>query len=302
MQRKTLTIIAVLASTAALAQADLIDAFADYNTIWEQGVSGLRSSYGADTRTNQAVTGPITGSELAEFESDRVSYPSGVGTHPSPGGEIGSHFDEGALGYRVDDGNLVIQVASGMDPLTGYYHSQYRKWYGQGDMFLDVQDSTGVRHFALLNAWAHSESGDPRAYNGNHFNSARSFHLPDDDSREGNLVQLVENRDVALAGGPGAYRSNRAPTGLDTRIFAKDGIDLGFMDLELETIVGANQNWYLQRWTVPLATLSADPEFDVGLHIATTCGNDQIGTTGRSIPEPCTLLLIAAGLAMQRRR
>jgi len=288
----------------ATAHADLTDEFAGFTTLWEVGDSGLASDYHADTVLAHSVSGSLTGTALPNFGPLRVSYPSGVGTHPSPGGSVGANFDQGALGVKVEGGNVVIKLASGLDALGGYYYDGYQSWYGQGDLFLTVADGLGIGHFAALSAWARDGSGAPRSLNGGHFQAALDFHTTGGSastSLEGHLVRMTQDSDVTTTGGSGSYHAGNAPEGLDLRAFAAGGEDLGLANLVHSDLWDLGQHWYVQTWSVPLAQLSTDSEFELALHAAASCGNDQIG--GRfTIPEPNTIALALLGaLGLLRR-
>jgi hypothetical protein len=298
MFTKRIAVVAVVLAGVGIANADLIQAFADFNYTSEVGVSGLQSSYYTDTKANVAVTGPTTGSHLPVFGPDRVTYPNGIGQVPSPGGAIGAQFDQGVLGIKLVDDNVVFQIATALNPQTGYYHSGWQTWYGQGDLFLDLADSAGVRHFALLNSWGRDSSGSPISLNGGHFASARSFHLTGGSggaSLEGHLVSLSGNNQVTMSAGTGAYGASNAPVGLDLRTYVSGGTDLGSAGLVHSSVVDSGRTWYLQTWTVPVGTLSNDATFDIGLHAAASCGNDQIGGL-YSVPEPGSMMLLLAGV------
>jgi hypothetical protein len=299
MRTSILLVAAIALLGGGIARADLVQKYTAFDTVWEIGVSGLQSSYAADTMNAAPVNGATTGSFLPVFGPSRVSYPNGVGEVPSPGGSVGSNFDEGALGVRVDGNQLTLQLASRLNPRTGYYYDGYQSWYGQGDLFVDVVDSTGVGHFALLSAWGRDAQGNPISLNGGHFNTAQSFHLTggaSDSSLEGHLVRLGANADVTVTGGTGAYNSGNAPSGLDLRTFAAAGSDLGTAGLTHSSVVDQDQTWYVQTWTVNIGDLSSDGSFGIGLHSIVSCGTDQIGGQFAVTPEPASLVLVLAGL------
>ena len=135
--------LAVVLCSVGWADPWLADQFAGYETVWEVGVSGLQSSYYTDTQSGTTLP-----DYMFTLGPDRVSYPHGVGEVPSPGGLVGENFDEGALGVKVEGGNLVVQVAGGLNPLTGYYYDGWKTWYGQGDVFVTVEDTVGIRQYA----------------------------------------------------------------------------------------------------------------------------------------------------------
>lgn len=304
------SIILVVAATllgGGIARADLVQKYNGFDTVWEIGTSGLQSSYSADTINAAPVNGTTTGSFLPVFGPNRVSYPNGVGEVPSPGGSVGRNFDEGALGVMVVGNQLILQLASRLNPQSGYYYDGYHSWYGQGDLFVDVADSSGVQHFALLSSWGRDTLGNPISLNGGHFNTAQSFHLTggtSGSSLEGHLVRLGENADVTVTGGTGAYNAGNAPNGLDLRTFAAGGSDLGTAGLTHSSVVDQDHTWYVQTWTVSLGDFSPDGSFNIGLHSTVSCGNDQIGGQFAVTPEPASLALVLAGLLFRigRRR
>lgn len=290
-----ITLAAVVWSTA---QAGLIDQFDSFTYVEEVGVSGLRSSYHADTVANQSVLGPLTGSSLHALSANRVHY-ANQGTVPSGG----PAYDYGALGIRVSGSNLIVRVANGINPLTGRQTNDTT--YGAGDAFLTISDSNGVRQYAALNTWARDDQNNPIAIGDGHFNDARDFHVSGGaggTSLEGHLIRFSANNQVRRTGGPHGHSASNAPDGLDLRAFSRGGIDLGSANLVHSSVVDG-QTWYIQTWTIPLALLSSDSEFGIGVHATQSCGNDQIGLTAR-IPEPASFLLVSGGmlLALARRR
>ncbi len=224
---------------------------------------------------------------------------------PSPGGALGKNFDQGMLGMKVDGSNLVVKMATGLNPLTGYYYSGWNTWYGQGDMFVAVDDGSSVSHFALLNTWARvAPGGALRQIDGGHFNDAQAFHV----GREGSLVALGSNSDVTLTGGAGSYSAGHAapPAGLDTRAYAEGGTEIGDANIQHNSLTDLGQAWYIQTWTVPIAWLtSSTSAVTIGLHSTASCGNDTIAgnyTILDQIPEPCSALLAVIGLGLATRR
>jgi hypothetical protein len=289
-------------------QADLISEFSGFDAVWEVGVSGFQSSYHADTVAGIPFSGPTTHDFLHDLGPARVSYPYGVGEVPSPGGNLGKNFDQGVLGIKLEGENLVIRLATGLNPLEGFYYSGWDAWYGQGDLFLSVEDTGGIAHYGLLSAWARDEFGNPRSLNGGHFDDAQAFHVGgrcSSGSREGNLIKLTSDNDITLSGGRGSYNAGNAPAGLDLRAFVEGGIDLGDAGLVHDSLSDLGQMWYLQTWAVDLNLLSNDPVFEIGLHAVPSCGNDQVGTVAM-VPEPSAAVLAAIGLlsmgCIKRRR
>lgn len=306
MRFNWMTLLVVFGAGSAVACADLVDVFADYDATWGIGVSGLQSSYDADTRAGLALSGDETGAALPTFGPDRVSYPRGVGQVPSPGGEVGMRFDQGVLGILVGADSLTVQLATRIDPLAGVYSNDWKTWYGQGDVFLDVLDSTGRSHYALLGGWARDAAGDPISINRGHFNDARDFHLsggPGGSSLEGSLVRLTNDGDVSMSGGRGAYGSKHRVGGLDMRLYANDGEVMRDAGLEYGTVMHDGNQWHLETWSLGLDDLSSDREFELALHTAASCGNDQIGLS-QAVPEPGSLSLVVFGalVVFGRRR
>jgi len=280
-------------------------AFAGFTSVNEVAVSGMRSSYYTDI-----LQGDLLPASLFTLGAARLSYPFGVGERPSPGGSIGRAFDEGMMGVMLDGDDLVVSVAGGLDPRSGYRHTGWNSWYGQGDVFITIED-TAVSHFALLNAWARDAAGTPIDLNQGHFEKAKNFHVAGGNgaSLEGHLVKLTLDDHVALVGGAGSYSPtySRTPTGLDFRVYAQGGKDLGDASLTHTSVVdtGLNdvqQSWYIQTWTVPMQWLSGSPEFTIALHKAASCGNDQIALkaeiTRPTVPAPPAILLGLLGVSM----
>ena len=193
--------------------------------------------------------------------------------------------------------------------MSGYYYSGWNTWYGQGDVFVTVEDNAGITHFALLNDWARDNSGNYRELNGGYFDDAQDFHTGAGSGADlqGHLVSLSLDSDVVLAGGTGSYRPSYSPppVGLDYRVYAQGGTDAGDAGLVHSTTTDAGmmgpQTWYIQTWTVPTGWLSSDQVFTVGLHKAASCGNDQIGIVA-AVPAPGALLLGALGLIISNWR
>jgi len=280
------------------AWADLTSEFAGFTWVKENKVSGLTSSVNMSLPGSMFTLGP-----------GRVSYPSGIGTVPSPGYYNWAEaqvFDEGGLGVRVSDGKLIVRAAGGLNPQTGYWSAGHSQRYGSGDVFLTIDDlDVGVRNFALLNSWARDASGAVLAIGGTWYNVAQTFHVG---GLEGHLVRLTGAGDVALTGGDGAYGA-WTPSGLDSRVYAQGGVDMGDALLTHSSTTddglnGAiNQAFYIQTWTVPLNLLSTYGTFDIGLHQATSCGNDQIGlVTTAPVPGAVMLAVLGFGTAGWRLR
>jgi hypothetical protein len=282
---------AVLLTCGSAAWADLATEFAGYTRVRENTVSGLKSSVTTSLPTSMFTLGP-----------DRVSYPSGIGAVPSPGYYNWAEarpFDEGGLGIRIAGGNLTVRAASGLNPQTGYWGASWQRYYSVGDVFLTVDDSDlGVKNFALLGSWARNPASGAVLSLGTSYDAAQSFHVG---GREGHLVQLSAGSQVGLTGGPGTYAA-WTPSGLDSRVYAQGGLDLGdaLLAHSQTTDIGlhgvTDQTFYLQTWTVPLSWLSGDPSFGLGLHQATSCGNDQIGMVTHA-PLPGAVVLGMLGLS-----
>ncbi len=297
MRTRFLAILATLAAAAAPALAGLASQFAGYRSTSQIGVSGYQSSYHGDSAANRSVTGQTIANSLAVFGANRVSYPNGVGSVPSPGGAFGAQFDMGMLGIRVRGNQMSVRLASRIDPNTGVYSSSHKTWYGSGDVFLGIEDSAGVRQFALLQTWARDRAGQAVDYGKGFFDAAEAFHL---NGREGHLVSLTRDRDVQTTGGPGGYSRNNAPAGLDVRAFAKGGTDLGFANLTHGQVQDLGQTWYLSTWTFDLSRITSDSAFGISLHSTASCGNDSIGMT-LPVPAPAAAVLGTLGLALIAR-
>ena len=284
----------ILIVSGSVVRGDLSSEFSGYNAVWEVGVSGLQSSYHSDTKSGNTLP-----NYMFSLGPDRVSYPHGIGQVPSPGGSVGSHFDEGVMGVQVQGSDVVIQVAGALNPLTGYYYCGWNTWYGQGDVFITVEDSMGISHFALLNSWARDGSGSYRTLNGGHFDVAQAFHTqggPGNTSLEGHLVNLLADSDVVRTGGRGSYPPSYSPppVGLDYRTYAQGGVNIGDAGLVHSQVMDFGQDWFVQKWTFPTHWLSSDPVFTMGLHNVASCGNDQIGMV-TVVPAPGAFLLGLAG-------
>lgn len=305
MRNYLIATVVILIGCTAAAHADLVDAFVGFQTIEEIDVSGLVSTYHTDTVAGHPVAGATTGNVLPVFGPERVSYPNGIGQVPSPGGALGRDYDMGVLGYRLDGTDLVFQMATAIDPQLGRYHDGWGTWYGVGDLFLSVEDSAGMRHYALLNTWARDDQGQPVSINRGHYDAAKTFHTEGNTGRsslEGHLIGLSTDSDVSLSGGRGAYNTSNAPAGLDLRVYAKAGTDLGDAGLVHSSLSDAGRTWYIQQWRVGVGNLSSDADFDLALHAEVSCGNDQIGGRfGVPEPSPALAMLAIAGLIFRRR-
>ncbi len=113
-------------------------------------------------------------------------------------------------------------------------------------------------------------------------------------------MQLSTNNQVTMTGGTGAYDGSNAPTGLDLRTYASGGVDLGSASLLNAATTYSGHTWYLQTWTFDRSELSTASVFDIGLHAAASCGNDQIGAR-YTVPEPASLLLGILGAFLLRK-
>jgi hypothetical protein len=275
------------------ANADLAANFTGmgFESVFEQNVSGLKSSYHAYTQGSSGVNN--IPNEMFTLSNQRVFYPW-VGAVPSPGGSTGRLFDEGAIGLKIDGANLVVQVAGRLNPLAGI--KLRRKWYGQGDVFVTVEDSAGVRQFALLNSWAKKPDQSYRNLGDGDFNQAKNFHATGGaggTSLEGWLVRLLNSDDVARVDGPHSYAATSGnPDGLDYRTYVQGGQPVDWANIVHTTTQeqdpkGLWQTWYMQTWEFPASWISSEYIFDIGLHKIASCGNDQIGmVTTAVVPEP----------------
>lgn len=289
----------LIAFSATSARADFITEFSGFQTIQEVGVSGLASTYFGDVKAGLSISGDYVSHNLAEFGPERISYPSGIGAVPSPGGSIGLNFDQGALGFMVEGNDLVFKLATALDPTQGYYHSGWKTWYGQGDLFLSVSDGDNVNQYALLNVWARDEQDKTRNINNNYYNKGENFHVKGgagNNSLEGHLVALQDDSDVLITGGTGAYTQSNAPNGLDRRVYAAGGLDLGDAGLTLGSFTDDGRQWYTETWRISMSSVSTAGTFDIGLHTAASCGNDQIGGRFSVVtPEPTSIFLLFCG-------
>jgi hypothetical protein len=327
-------ILLVVSATVQVAEADnyasLAAAFSGYtiSSYNQQYYSGLTSSY--YTPTVGAELGSQGGTYLPNYMftlggtsgTDQVLYsdegsPNNV---PSPGycsTAIAGFFVEGGMGVK-DGGNLVVRIASTLNPNTGYYDGQWwHTTYGLGDVFLTVQDKAGVSQFALLNNWPGTGTPyTPTELGGGYFNAAENFHLYGSATAtsggtdlEGDLVSLTNSNQVAGIGGPGSYdpASYYVP-GLDYRVYAQGGTPLYDAGLRVDTTTdtafpGTPTTYYIETWTVPISYLSSDDTFNIGLHQTFTCGNDQIGllatVSNGSVINPANVVPVpgAVGLA-----
>ncbi len=285
----------VLFLLCSAASADLSSVFDGYTTVEEIGVSGLQSSYYGPTKAGDTLPG-----YMQTLGPDRVKYPHGIGEVPSPGGSVGRNFDQGVMGIKRAGGSLKVRLAGALNPLNGYYYSGWKTWYGQGDVFITVEDTTGVSHFALLNSWARDASGDYRVLNGGYFDAAQAFHTgggsgPD---LQGHLVSLPDTDDVLRTGGTGSYHpdysSGGLPRGLDYRVYARGGTDAGDAALAHSSVYDYSRQWFIQTWTLPTNWLTSERVYTLGLHTAASCSNDQIGMVS-VVPVPGAFLLGLAG-------
>ncbi len=295
----TLCVVVVLAGGIGEARGDLAGEFDGFDSVSEIGVSGLRSSYYVDS-----AGGTVLPDDVFTLGSQRVWYP-GVGEAPSPGGSAGRGFDQGVLGVKFDGDRLTVRSATSVNPLTGRYLGG--TMYGEGDVFLSVSDGAGVREYALLNSWARWR-GRPLSLNGGHFDSAKEFHTGQLSgvNLEGHLVQLTGAGDILLSGGRAAYDPSPTPVGLDYRIFAQGGIDMGDAGLVHSSITDdgmcGSQPWYVQTWEFDVDWLTNGGGFSLGLHQSPSCANDQIGmvmdVVANPVPAPTAALLGGFGLCI----
>ena len=287
------------------ANADLAANFTGmgFESIFEQNVSGLKSSYDAYTQGPSGVNN--VPNEMFTLSDQHIYYPW-IGEVPSPGGPTGRLFDEGAIGLKIDGANLVVKVAGRLNPLAGVQIGG--TWYSQGDVFVTVEDSAGVRQFALLNSWAKKPDQSYRILGDGHFNQAKNFHATGKDgaSLEGYLVELEDSGDVARVGGPHSYdaTSTSPVDGLDYRTYVQGGEPLVSANIfhsitEEEDPEGYSQTWHMQTWKFSASWISSEQVFDIGLHKISSCGNDQIGmVTTAVVPAPRAAVLGIIGLTI----
>jgi len=297
--------VVVCALCLPVANADLAAHFTGmgFESVFGQDVSGLKSSYHAHTQGSSGVNN--IPNEMFTLSDQRIFYPW-VGKVPSPGGPTGRLFDEGAIGLKIDGANVVVKVAGRLNPLAGI--NLGGTWYSQGDMFITVEDSAGVRQFALLNSWAKKPDQSYRNLGDGHFNQARDFHATGgagETSLEGWLVRLLNSDDVAGVGGPHSYAATSgSPDGLDYRTYVQGGQPVDWANIAHTTTQeqdpeGLWQTWYMQTWEFPASWISSEQVFDIGLHKVSSCGNDQIGmVTTAVVPAPHAAVLGIIGLAI----
>jgi hypothetical protein len=236
------------------------------------GTTGRWSSYHGRTMDSAAYR------KLPRFHERRVSY--GGREVPSPGGWRGLHFDEGVLAIRTDEDSLCVAVVSTLDP---------RSWsarvagapIGQGDLFLDVAtQEQDVRHFVALVAMPDLASRE----HGGRWEPAHTLRSGGT-AAPGDVLEVQREAELLPCGGNhGHERGSTAPAGLDERVFARAGTFMArglFHVEEIPRISGRKRmpNWFLCSWRIPLAGLglSRGQTAEIALHIAPTCGNDQIG-------------------------
>ena len=285
----------------APATAELLTGFATY----AGGEGELTTPTGAAIATALGRQVP----SMPEMTIRAIGYGAGTRQYKDRANVLRVIVGESAQTAAAES-DLVVQLAGTMDPRTGYYHSYFGVWYGQGDVFLTVADDDGVRQYALLNAWARRYDGSGRRLDGGHYDDAQAFHLnggANGAGLEGHLIRLNESGDVVCVGGDGAYAPDYTPQpqGLDHRVFAQGGSDLGDAGLALGTtrdlgLDNVEQDWFVQTWTFPVTWLSSAGTFDLGLHATTSCGNDQIAmlTDISPVPVPGAVLLGMLGLGV----
>lgn len=243
----------------------------------EAGTTGRHSTYHGRTIDR------LERGELPRLGDDRVRF--GHGPQPSPGGSTGRHFDEGALACRLDRAanTLTVAVAAGADPQRWYRAGSFaRSPHGQGDLFVDVLTRGGdVLHFALLNPM---DEGRDVGHKGLYRQATELRHTGR--AKPGDLVRITREEHIAKSGGRrGFERHGNSPRGLDERVLAQGGTVVDGARLERyevvahQPLINNDDTWYVSQWTLPLAALGTaeDPAKVLALHIATTCGNDQIG-------------------------
>jgi hypothetical protein len=236
----------------------------------------MRSSYHGHRMDDEVFR------SLPQFTAEPLRY--GDDGRPAPGGRRGLAYDEGVLAYKVEHGELVLAVASPLDPRR--WHASRGSLVGQGDLFVTV-DQGGVRHFALLNEM--QEARDVR-HDGYFVPAQRFRHPAEEESLVGRLVELTGEEDVLLSGGDqGHARHGNSPEGLDERAFARGGRVLGAGEVQHYSLdcTGQKVEWIVSEWTLPLHALGdASAPMTLALHVAPSCGNDQIGGIVTLEPDP----------------
>jgi hypothetical protein len=282
-------------------------------SVSEIGTSGQQSSYYANSPSNNDMTSNWF-TTMPTLSSQLVNYTDGsTGTVPSPGMNSpaeAAQFDQGTLALNISGGQVKVTLTTAMSPTAGYFDNGYwQRWYGQGDVFLSVDNAGAVKQYALLNNM-------PTVLDDGSFDAARNFRSGTGaTAATGDLVELGNTSQVAYIAGNGSYSATGGygpdAVGLDGRIYAQGGTPVGDGTLSITSTPnsfgydGQSVTWYTETWTFAEGDLGAFDE--ISLHSATTCGNDQIGLDsglitsngprGGTVPAPAAVLLGVLGLA-----
>lgn len=272
----------------------------------QKGTSGSVSSYYTNNYGNEIVsnwftTMPTLGPTLVYYTD------ANVGAVPSPGmysPAEAAQFDAGTLALNITGGTVTVQMTTAMNPTTGYHDGSWNEWYGQGDMFLSVDNAGTVKQYALLNTM-------PPVLDDGGYDAARNFRTGGG-AAPGDLVLLGNAGQVSYITGNGSYSGPSGygadGVGLDSRIYANGGTVVAATAFSnggqgTPGIGYDNQavNWYTETWTFAASNLGSFD--DIALHSAMTCGNDQIGLDSglivynrANVPAPAAVLLGLLGL------
>ena len=230
------------------------------------GTTGRHSSYhGKRLDDAELFELPVFSGSRLHYSGDRVPA-------------AGYQFDEGVLGYRIDEGNLVVAVAAGVSA-EQWGRGGGSTLIGQGDLFVTVEQNGEVNHYALLN-----EMNGGRRVGQARWRAAQQFRYGGG-AEIGHAVLLTCDDEITLSGGEDGHdRGGKSPCGLDERVFAHDGTDTGVGQVQhysFDAVQPLKRNreitWHVSEWVVPLATFGdLEEPMQLAFHIAPSCGNDQI--------------------------